>query len=56
MIGGSDRDRDLAALVVPRAGRVERTGSPWESFRLVDRDGGVVGAAGEYLNLRQKGL
>jgi len=49
MFGGSDRERDLSALVVPRAGRVERTGSPWEPFRLVDRDGGVVGAAGEYL-------
>src|SRR5215472_18205019 len=46
---GSDGDRDLAALAVLRAGRVERTGSPWEPFRLVDPGGGVVRAAGEYL-------
>ena len=46
---GSDCDRAPGVLVIRREGRVERTGSPWEPFRLVDPDGGVVRAAGEYL-------
>ena len=33
-----DSERDLAALVVPRVGRLEETGSPWEPYRLVDED------------------
>jgi len=49
MIRASDGGRDLAALVVARAGFVEATGSPWEPFRLVGPDGAVVGPAGEYL-------
>ena len=37
--------RDLAVLVVPRAGRLLATGDRYEPYRLVDRDGVVVGAA-----------
>lgn len=49
MIGADDSERDLAALVVPRVGRLEETGDPWEPFRLVDPEGGVVAAVSEYL-------
>jgi site-specific recombinase XerD len=37
--------RDLAALVVPRAGRLVATGDRYEPYRLIDRDGAVVDAA-----------
>jgi integrase len=49
VIGANEWGRDLAALVVPRVGRFEETGDPWEPYRLVDPDGGVVGPVGEYL-------
>jgi site-specific recombinase XerD len=41
--------RDLAALVVPQAGRVVATGDPWEPWRLVDGDGVVVEPVAAYL-------
>jgi integrase len=44
-----DRDRDLAALIVPRAGGVQETCDPWQPYRLIDPDGGVVGPVTEYL-------
>jgi integrase len=47
--GAEASEGDLAALVVPRAGRLEETGDPWEPYRLVDPDGGVIGPVGEYL-------
>jgi len=34
-----DRARDLAALVVPLVGALERTDDPWLPFRLIDPDG-----------------
>jgi site-specific recombinase XerD len=37
--------RDLAALVVPQAGRLVATGDRYEPYRLIDRDGAVVDAA-----------
>jgi integrase len=41
--------RDLAALVVPRAGRLVATGSLWEPYRLVDADGLTVEPVAAYL-------
>ena len=34
--------RDLAALVVPGAGRLAKTGDEWEPYRLLDAGGAVV--------------
>jgi len=48
MIGKEDPSRDLAALVVPRAGRLIATGNRYEPYRLVDGDGAVVDAATAY--------
>jgi integrase len=47
--GAEESERDLAALVVPRVGSLEQTGSPWEPYRLVGPDGHVVGPVGQYL-------
>jgi site-specific recombinase XerD len=41
--------RDLAALVVPQAGRVVATGDPWEPWRLVAADGVTVEPVAAYL-------
>ena len=46
---GEESERDLAALVVARVGRLEETGSPWELYRLVDPSGGVVRPVGRFL-------
>lgn len=40
---------DLAALVVPQAGRLVATGDPWEPYRLVDVDEVVVDPVAAYL-------
>ena len=40
--------RDLAALVVPQAGRLIATGDRYEPYRLVDGDGVAVAAATAY--------
>jgi site-specific recombinase XerD len=40
--------RDLAALVVPQAGRLVATGDRYEPYRLVDGDGVAVAAATAY--------
>lgn len=42
--------RDVAALEVPRAGRVEETSDPLAPFRLVGGDGAEVGAVTEFLH------
>lgn len=39
MDNDEDRARDLAALVVPLVGALERTDDPWLPFRLIDPDG-----------------
>jgi integrase len=44
-----ESERDLAALVVARAGMLEETGSPWEPYRLVDPLGGIVRPVSEFL-------
>ncbi|MGO9140250.1 MAG: site-specific integrase [Streptosporangiaceae bacterium] len=36
-------------MIVPRAGSVQRTGDPWEPFRLIDPEGAVVAPAVVYL-------
>ena len=41
MIGDDEPSRDLAALVVPQAGRLIATGGRYEPYRLVDADGVV---------------
>lgn len=41
--------RDLAALVVPQAGRLVSTEDPWEPYRLVDADGVAVESVAAYL-------
>jgi len=45
MIEDADAGRDLAALVVPQAGRLVATGNGYEPYRLVDADGVVTEAA-----------
>ncbi len=42
MIGEEDPSRDLAVLVVPRAGQLIATGDRYEPYRLAGPDGGVV--------------
>jgi integrase len=42
--------RDIAALAVTRAGRVEETGDPLAPFRLVDDQGAGVPAVAEFLH------
>jgi site-specific recombinase XerD len=44
-----EAERDLAALVVARSGRLEETSSPWEPYRLVDPFGGMVRPVSEFL-------
>jgi hypothetical protein len=44
MIGDDEPSRDLAALVVPQAGRLVATGDRYEPYRLVDADGVAVAA------------
>ena len=46
---GDESERDLAALVVARAGRLEATGSPWAPYRVIDPSGEVVVPVGEFL-------
>ena len=48
MIEG-DEPRDLAALVVPQAGRLEHAEDPWQPYRLCDPAGGVVAPVAAYL-------
>jgi hypothetical protein len=48
MIGDDEPSRDLAALVVRRAGRLIATGDRYEPYRLVDADGVVVAAVTAY--------
>jgi site-specific recombinase XerD len=48
MIGDDEPSRDLAALVVPQAGRLVVTGDRYEPYRLVDADGVAVAAATAY--------
>jgi len=44
-----ESSKDLAALVVPQAGRLVGTDDPWEPYRLVDADGVVVEPVAAYL-------
>ena len=46
---GEETPRDLAALVVPRAGRLEQAEDPWEPYRLRDPAGTVVGPVAVFL-------
>lgn len=46
---GDESERDLAALVVARVGRLEATGSPWVPYRVIDPIGEVVVPVGEFL-------
>ena len=48
MIGDGDPERDLAALVVPRSGRLVATGNRYEPYRMVDPDGALVEAVTAY--------
>jgi hypothetical protein len=48
VIGESDPERDLAALVVPQAGRLVATGNRYEPYRLLDPDGVPVVAVTVY--------
>ena len=42
-------ERDLAALVVPRVGKLRETGDPWEPYHLLDAGGTTVGAVAAFL-------
>jgi integrase len=44
-----DGERDLARLVVPWIGRLEKTGDEWEPYRLLDASGLVVVPVVEFL-------
>ena len=48
-MAGQDEPRDLAALVVPQAGWLERAEDPWEPYRLVDQAGTLVGPVAAFL-------
>ncbi len=48
MIGDDEPSRDLAALVVPQAGRLVATGDRYEPYRLVDGEGMAVAAAAAF--------
>jgi site-specific recombinase XerD len=48
MIGDDEPCGDLAALVVPQAGRLIATGDRYEPYRLVDADGVAVAAVTAY--------
>jgi site-specific recombinase XerD len=49
VISEGDLPRDLAALAVPRAGRLVETGDPWEPYRLADASGCAVVPVTAYL-------
>ena len=49
LMTGQDEPRDLAALVVPQAGWLERAEDPWEPYRLLDPAGAVVGPVAAFL-------
>jgi hypothetical protein len=49
LMAGHDEPRDLAALVVPQAGWLERAEDPWEPYRLLDPAGAVVGSVAVFL-------
>jgi hypothetical protein len=42
VINDGDVPRELSGLVVPLLGSLEATGDPFQAYRLVDGDGGVV--------------
>ena len=44
-----EEPRDLAALLVPQAGRLEHAEDPWQPYRLCDPAGGVVAPVAAYL-------
>ena len=48
-MAGQDEPRDLAALVVPQAGWLERAEDPWEPYRLLDQAGTLVGPVAAFL-------
>jgi integrase len=48
-------ERDLAALVIPRAGQVRETGCLWEPYQLVDGAGAVVAPVMAFLQELQAG-
>jgi site-specific recombinase XerD len=48
MIGDDEPSGDLAALVVPQAGRLVATGDRYEPYRLIGADGVAVAAATAY--------
>jgi hypothetical protein len=43
-------ERDLAALVVSRVGKLHETGDPWEPYQLHDAEGAVVGPVTAFLS------
>ncbi len=49
LMAGQDESRDLAALVVPQAGWLERAEDPWEPYRLLDQAGILVGPVAAFL-------
>ncbi len=49
MIAGSDEERDLSALAVPRVGAVQSTGEVWEPVRMIDGAGSAVAAVTGFL-------
>ncbi|MDQ2875956.1 MAG: site-specific integrase [Actinomycetota bacterium] len=48
MTGDDEPSRDLAALAVPRDGRMVATGDRYEPYRLVDADGVVAAGAAAF--------
>src|SRR5271166_1305287 len=49
LMTGQDEPRDMAALVVPQAGWLERAEDPWEPYRLRDPAGSLVGPVAAFL-------
>src|SRR5260370_23972429 len=48
-MAGQGEARDLADLVVPQAGWLERAEDPWEPYRLLDQAGTLVGPVAAFL-------
>ena len=50
-----EEERDLSSLVVPRVGKLQDTGDPWEPYQLLDAGGAVVTPVATYLKELQAG-
>jgi site-specific recombinase XerC len=48
-VNPAESQRDLAALVIPRVGKLRETDDPWDPYQLLDADGAVIVPVADYL-------